>query len=234
MIDIRNITVKFGGVVALDNVTLNITDNVVGLIGPNGAGKTTLTNAFSGFVTVHSGSIDIDAKNLTSLPPYKRARWGLARSFQKVQIVDNLTVEDHLSAVLDTKGITKKQHKEVISSVLEFVGLSDHTKQLGKHLNPFQRRMTEIAKCLVSSPKVILLDEPGGGLSESEMQHLSKLIKAIHAQFSAQIILVDHDVGLIREVCTSTAVLDFGKLIAYGPTAEVFQDKAVKTAYLGH
>lgn len=233
MITIENLTVKYGGVVALDSLTLNVTDDVVGLIGPNGAGKTTMTNAFSGFAPITDGNIIIDGMNLLDLAPHKRARWGLARSFQKVQIVGDLTVADHLKAVCDAKGVARKERTAMIDHALEFVGIPECHDTLGDDLNPYQKRMTEIAKCLVSNPRIILLDEPGGGLSESEMQDLRQIIAQTKERFGAQIIMVDHDVDLIRDVCTSTAVLDFGKLIAFGPTHEVLQDEAVKTAYLG-
>ncbi|WP_390911068.1 ATP-binding cassette domain-containing protein [Pseudosulfitobacter sp. SM2401] len=233
MISIENLTVKYGGVVALDNLTLAIDDDVIGLIGPNGAGKTTMTNAFSGFAPVTSGRVVIDGLNLLDLAPHKRARWGLSRSFQKVQVVQELTVTDHMLAVLDTQGIARKCRKERVEKVLDFVGMFECGDVLGSKLNTYQKRMTEIAKCLIGNPKIILLDEPGGGLSENEMQHLRKLIRQTKSMFGAQIIMVDHDVDLIRDVCTSTAVLDFGKLIAFGPTRDVLQDEAVKTAYLG-
>lgn len=233
MITIENLTVAYGGVVALDSLDLSLTDDVVGLIGPNGAGKTTLTNAFSGFAPIRSGSIVIDGMNLLDLEPHKRTRWGLARSFQKVQIVDDLTVADHLATVLDAKGTARKDRHGAITQALEFVGIAEFRDTLGINLNPYQRRMAEIAKCLSGAPKVILLDEPGGGLSEAEMQHLRTIIIGIKPTFGAQILMVDHDVDLIRDVCSATAVLDFGKLIAFGPTAEVLQDEVVKTAYLG-
>lgn len=233
MINIENLTVKYGGVVALDGLTLSITDDVVGLIGPNGAGKTTMTNAFSGFAPITKGHIVIDGMNLLDMAPHKRARWGLARSFQKVQVVDDLTVRDHLLAVCDAKGIARTARPAMINKVLDYVNIVAVEHTLGENLNPFQRRMTEIAKCLMGAPRIILLDEPGGGLSESEMQHLRTVIAETKSTFGAQIIMVDHDVDLIRDVCTSTAVLDFGKLIAFGPTHDVLQDEAVKTAYLG-
>lgn len=233
MITIENLTVAYGGVVALDSLNLHLSDDVVGLIGPNGAGKTTLTNAFSGFAPIRSGSIIVDGTNLLDLDPHKRARWGLARSFQKVQIVDDLTVVDHLATVLDAKGTARKDRNGAITQVLEFVGIAEVRDTLGINLNPYQRRMTEIAKCLIGAPKVVLLDEPGGGLSEAEMQHLRTIITGIKATFGAQVLMVDHDVDLIRDVCRATAVLDFGKLIAFGPTSEVLQDEVVKTAYLG-
>ncbi|MDC0739569.1 ATP-binding cassette domain-containing protein [Cognatishimia sp. SS12] len=233
MIEIADVTVKFGGVVALDNVTLEIADDVVGLIGPNGAGKTTLVNAFSGFVRQAGGRISVHGTSLSDLAPHERARWGLARSFQKVQIVPDLSVADHLLAMLDSKGLSRAQCKEAVHHALDFVGIQNISSKMGRSLNPYQRRMTEIAKCLVGAPRLILLDEPGGGLSQAEMQHLRRVIRGIHPEYGAQILLVDHDVDLIRDVCASTAVLDFGKLIAFGNTNAVLEDEVVKTAYLG-
>lgn len=233
MITIDNLTVKYGGVVALDALSLTIKDDVTGLIGPNGAGKTTLTNAFSGFAPIANGRIVIDEMDLLALAPHRRARWGLARSFQKVQIVEDMTVRDHLLAVCDAKGIARRKRAEAIAQTLEFVDIADRAKALGATLNPYEKRMAEIAKCLICTPKIILLDEPGGGLSEAEVLDLSRIITQTKSTFGAQIILVDHDVELIRDVCISTAVLDFGKLIAFGPTREVLQDEVVKTAYLG-
>lgn len=232
MIDIDNLTVRYGGVVALDHLTLRVADDVVGLIERNGAGKTTMTNAFFGFAPIAAGNIIVDGMNLLALPPHKRARWGLARSFQKVQIVEDLTIADHLKSVCDAKGIKKKDRPAQINHALDFVGIAACADVLGDKLNRYQKRMTEIAKCLIGNPKIILLDEPGGGLSETEMQDLRRVITQAKAHFGAQIIMVDHDFDLIRDVCTSTAVLDFGKLIAFGPTLDVLQDEAVKTAYL--
>ena len=233
MIEIRNLTVKYGGVVALDDLTLTVQDAVTGLIGPNGAGKTTLTNALSGFAPITAGSVLADGVDLLALAPHRRACWGLARSFQKVQIVEDLTVEQHLLAVLEAKRIARADRTAHVTRALDFCGIPNTAQRRGAELNPFDRRMAEIAKCLVGTPKIILLDEPGGGLSEQEMQHLRQVITGIDAVFGAQVVLVDHDVDLIRDVCAATAVLDFGRLIAFGPTDEVLRDEVVKTAYLG-
>lgn len=233
MIDVRNLTVKYGGVVALDDVSLHLTDDVIGLIGPNGAGKTTLINAFSGFAPVAGGRIGINGRDLLMMAPHHRARWGLARSFQKVQTVPDLTVEDHLAAVLDAKGAARAARKDDIDRVLNFLDLTRIRGNEGRTLNPYEARMTEIGKCLVGGPRMVLLDEPGGGLSEVEMVRLRRVITNIRKEFGAQVLLVDHDVDLIRDVCSVTAVLDFGKLIAYGPTDQVLADAVVKAAYLG-
>jgi branched-chain amino acid transport system ATP-binding protein len=233
MIEIQGLTVRFGGVVALDHVSLHLTEPVIGLIGPNGAGKTTLINALSGFVPVAGGAIGVNGLDLLSLQPHARARWGLARSFQKVQVVPDLTVRDHLAAVLDTRFTPKSARNEDIARVLDFLDLASLADRKGADLNPFQARLTEIGKCLVGTPRLVLLDEPGGGLAEAETETLRRVIQRINHEFGAQVLLVDHDVALIRTVCSMTAVLDFGRLIAYGPTEAVMADEVVKTAYLG-
>ncbi len=233
MIDVANLTVKFGGVVALDDVSVRLTDDVIGLIGPNGAGKTTLINAFSGFAPVTGGRIRSNGRDLLSMPPHARARWGLARSFQAVQIVPDLTVRDHLQAVLDGKGMPRSDRAAEIDRVLEFLEIAELRQREGRFLNQFQARMAEIGKCLVGGPRMVLLDEPGGGLSEREMVCLRRVITRIHSEFGAQVLLVDHDVDLIRDVCSVTAVLDFGKLIAFGATADALANEVVKAAYFG-
>lgn len=233
MIDVANLKVNYGGVVALDDVSVHLTHDVIGLIGPNGAGKTTLINAFSGFAPVTGGRISINGRDILTMSPHARARWGLARSFQKVQTVPDLTVQDHLQAVLDGKRMPQSDRATEIDRVLDFLEITQLRHREGRDLNQFQARMTEIGKCLVGGPRMVLLDEPGGGLSELEMVRLRRVITRIHSDFGAQVLLVDHDVDLIRDVCSVTAVLDFGKLIAFGTTAEVLANEVVKAAYLG-
>lgn len=233
MIEIQNVTVRFGGVVVLDDVCLHLTDDVIGLIGPNGAGKTTLINAFSGFAPVAEGSIVVNGRDILLMAPHRRACWGLAHTFQKVETVPDLTVEDHLAAVLAAKGIARAERGAEIEHVLEFLDLEPLRHTEGHRFDPYQARVTEIGKCLAGGPRLVLLDEPGGGLSETEMVTLRKTITGIHREFGAQVLLVDHDIELIRDVCPITAVLDFGHLIAYGPTDRGLADEVVKAAYLG-
>lgn len=233
MIRIADLSVAFGGVIALDAVTINMNDDVIGIIGPNGAGKTTLINVLSGFVSPKHGTVEIDGRNLLALAPFERARQGFARSFQKAETVDDLSVEDAVRVVLDPLRMSRAGKRAAIDAVLDFVGLRAAARVHGAELNPYQLRMTEIARCLVARPRVVLLDEPGGGMSESEVQTLSGIIDAIHGRYGAQVLLIDHDVELIRAVCSETVVLDFGKLIAFGPTATVLADDKVRAAYLG-
>lgn len=231
MIEIENIAVSFGGVHALDHLSVTLTGPIVGIIGPNGAGKTTLLNVFSGFVVPQSGSILAFGSDLLPLAPHMRARWGLRRSFQTEQVVDDLSVADNVRVMLDALQVPDKAGE--IARALRFVGLADRGSDLAATLTTFERRMVELAKALVGSPKVILLDEPGAGLPPNETAALRKIILGIHEHCGAMTLLIDHDVELIAATCPTTLVLDFGELIAFGPTGEVLKDERVRAAYLG-
>ena len=233
MIAIEELTVSFGGVLAIDRLSLHIAENVVGVIGPNGAGKTTLVNVLSGFVTPAEGQVIVHEFDLLSLKPHQRARWGLARSFQNVQTVPDLSVEGHVRVALDFRKLPERDKDRIIANVLEFTGLAGIRACPGWLLNTKQRRMTEIARCLASLPKIVLLDEPAGGLGEAEVAALRRTITDIHREFGAMVVLIDHDVALIKAVCSHTAVLDFGRLITYGKTEDVLRDERVRAAYLG-
>lgn len=233
MIEVQNVTVRFGGVVALDGIDATFSNPVSGIIGPNGAGKTTLMNVFSGFVAAQNGQITKDGQDLMGLAPYKRAHWGLRRSFQKEEIADDLTVAENVLVQVDHSAQAAARKRQEVSRVLEVVGMADRANKSGALLNSFERRLTDIAKCLVGSPKLIMFDEPAGGLSVEETARLGDLIMGIHAQTGAQTLVIDHDVDLIARICSETLVLDFGKKIAFGPTPDVLSDPKVKAAYLG-
>jgi len=234
VIAIRDLSVAFGGVHALNNLSVTLADPIVGIIGPNGAGKTTLLNVFSGFVVPAWGSIDAFGTDLLAMRPHRRARWGLRRSFQTEQVVDDLSVADNVRAMLDSlPSPSRGEREKQIEKALSFVRLDDKADELGAALNTFERRMVELAKTLVGSPRIVLLDEPGAGLREEEVDALRQALLGIHAQFGAMTLLIDHDVEMIAATCVSTVVLDFGELLAVGPTAEVLKDERVKAAYLG-
>lgn len=233
MISIRDITVTFGGVVALNKVTVDLTDPVVGIIGPNGAGKTTVLNVFSGFLTPKTGSINAFGTELLPLKPHMRARWGLRRSFQKEQVVDELTVAENVGVVLDSLSLSGAERERYLSAALEFTGIASIRRERAADLNAFQRRMTEIARCVAGPARLLLLDEPGAGLSQNEVEALRRVISDIHAFNSATTLLIDHDVDLIQAACSSTMVLDFGSLVTSGPTRQVLSDPRVRAVYLG-
>lgn len=231
MIEVRKVSVRFGGVVALSDVSTTFSKPVSGIIGPNGAGKTTLMNVFSGFVAA-DGIIECDGQDLTKLSPHRRAHWGLRRSFQKEEIANDLTAFENVLVQLDNTGHDADKAAEV-EQMLDLVGMAKKANVLGEQLNSYERRLTDVAKCLVGRPKVVMFDEPAGGMSVDETGRLGDLILAIPETTGAQVLVIDHDVELISKVCAETLVLDFGRKIAFGTTDEVLADPKVKAAYLG-
>ncbi len=228
MLRVRDLSVSFGGVMPLDDVTFELPDGVCGLVGPNGAGKTTFFNVLSGFVRPSAGAVEADGTSLLSMAPHRRARWGLRRTFQQEQVVHSLSAYDNVRIAADEVGAAGDQVREALA----FVGLDDAQRR-GRHLTMLERRLTEIARSVVGRPRLVLLDEPGAGLAEEETERLVALIRKIPERFGAQVILVDHDMELVSAVCGNTVVLDFGRVIALGPTADVLSDEHVKRAYLG-
>jgi branched-chain amino acid transport system ATP-binding protein len=233
MIEIRDVSVAFGGVKAIDALDACLDAPVCGLIGPNGAGKTTLVNLISGFVQPTGGSLALDGTELLALAPPSRVRLGLRRSFQTEQVVEDLTVWDNVQAMLDHVPHAPAESQAQVRRALEHAGLLDVAAWPGADLNLFQRRMVEVAKALVGSPRLVLFDEPGAGLDERESAALRDAIAAIPERFGAQVLLIDHDVDLIAAICTQTLVLDFGRRLALGATRTVLADPAVRRAYLG-
>ena len=233
MIEIDNLTVMFGGVRGLNALTATLPETVTGLVGPNGAGKTTLINVLSGFVRPAGGSVTIDGENLDGIVVHKRAAFGIRRTFQNEQVVENLTVADNIAAVLDNVPTDGQPRRRLIDKALDFVGLSSRGHAMGRDLNAYDRRMVEIARATVGRPRLVMMDEPGAGLSQDESEHLRSVIRSLHDYCGAQVLLVDHDVDLISATCVATLVLDFGSQIAYGPTAAVLADPRVRAAYLG-
>jgi ABC-type branched-subunit amino acid transport system ATPase component len=233
MIRIADLGVEFGGIRPINDLTLELADSIVGVVGPNGAGKTTLLNVLSGFVVPKSGSVIAFGQDLLAMPPHQRARWGLRRTFQTEQVVEDLSVWDNAAVMLDTVQLSGQERRRQVESALQFVGLTGSESRLGQELNSFERRLVEIARAVVGKPRIVLMDEPGAGLSGTESAGLKSIITGIPGYCGAMVLLVDHDVSLIAATCASTAVLDFGSLIAHGPTEVVLRDERVKAAYLG-
>ncbi|HWU61950.1 MAG TPA: ATP-binding cassette domain-containing protein [Ensifer sp.] len=232
MIELEGVTVRFGGVRALDNLSVRMSAPVNGIIGPNGAGKTTTMNVISGFIAC-SGRIVCGPEDIARLPAHARARWGLRRSFQREQIANDLTVEDNLRVISDGLPGNRVEKQRDIERALELCGLSSRARVMADKLNMYERRLTDIARCLVGSPRLVMLDEPCGGLTSDETRALGQLIAKIHDWTGAMTLVIDHDVDLISAICTETLVLDFGKQIAFGKTADVLADPRVQRAYLG-
>ena len=233
MIRIAGVTVRFGGIVAIDALHAQLSAPVCGLIGPNGAGKTTLVNLLSGMVSASEGTVSIDGEPLLRMRPIERVRFGLRRSFQTEQVVEDLNVWDNVLAVLDHLPHHRDDAADEVADVLAYTGLVDVATLPGSALNLFQRRMLEVAKALVATPRLLLFDEPGAGLTEHESAVLRESIVGIPARYRAQVLLIDHDVDLIANTCDETLVMDFGRRLALGPTRAVLDDPAVRRAYLG-
>ncbi len=233
MIRIDGLDVAFWGVKAIDGLAAELDAPVCGLIGPNGAGKTTLVNALSGLLRPDAGSILLDGTPLLPMSPVQRVRFGLRRSFQTEQVVEDLNVWDNVLAMLDHVPHARGGADDDVAGALAYAGLASVATQPGASLNLFQRRMVELAKALVGQPRLILFDEPGAGLTEHESAVLRQKITGIPARCGAQVLLIDHDVDLIAATCQQTLVLDFGRRLALGPTREVLQDEAVRRAYQG-
>ena len=233
MIEITDLTVRFGGVTPLDHMTVTFPKGTCGLIGPNGAGKTTFFNVLSGFVSPSGGEVRVFGEDLLSMAHYRRARWGLRRTFQTEQTIAALSVYDNVALVHEhSRGRRSARRREVLDAI-EFVGLEvDHREPVAT-LGGRDRRLVEIARALVGAPRVVLLDEPAAGLPEEETQHLGRMIRQIPDHCGALVVLVDHDMSLVSACCEITAVLDFGRLIASGPTADVLRNEHVIRAYLG-
>jgi branched-chain amino acid transport system ATP-binding protein len=233
VIEVAGLTVRFGGVTPLDGMSLRFPGGTCGLIGPNGAGKTTFFNVLSGFVHPAAGTVHAFGDDLLGMANYRRARWGLRRTFQTEQSIEALSVYDNVALVHEHSAGARATRRREVMEALEFVGLDASAPVKVGTLGVRERRLVEIARAVVGTPRVVLLDEPAAGLPEEETEHLGRMIPSIPERFGALVVLVDHDMSLVSACCEITAVLDFGKLIAAGPTAEVLRNEHVIRAYLG-
>jgi len=233
LISIQDLTVRFGGVTPLDHMTIDFDKGTNGLIGPNGAGKTTFFNVLSGFVRPAEGTVVAFDDDLLKMAHYRRARWGVRRTFQTEQAIEELTVYDNVLMVHEhSPKDTRATRDEDVLKAISFVGLERPYSKVGT-LGAAERRLVEIARAVVGTPRVVLLDEPAAGLPDEETERMGEIIRKIPEQVGALVILVDHDMSLVSACCSKTAVLDFGRLIASGETAEVLRNDQVRQAYLG-
>lgn len=228
MLDVQEVTVRFGGVKPLDGVSVTFVEGVNGLVGPNGAGKTTMLNVLSGFYKLAGGRLLIDGTDLAGFAPHRRARLGIRRTFQQEQVVKELSAWDNILLTAESLG----ENRADVARVVETVGLASPERR-GRDLSMLERRLVEIARTLVGSPRAILLDEPGAGLADVDSERLVPLIREMGRRTGTAVVLIDHDMELVSAVCDKLTVLDFGRVIADGPTREVLQDPAVRRAYLG-
>ncbi len=232
MIEVEELTVRFAGVTPIDDVSVTFPGGTCGLIGPNGAGKTTFFNVLSGFVKPANGSISAFGENLLGMVDFRRARWGLRRTFQTEQAIEQLSVFENVAMIHEHSRVGRSSRRTDVLAAIEYVGLEAPSARVGE-LDARDRRLVELARAIVGQPRVVLLDEPAAGLPDEETGHMSRVIRGIPERFGALVILVDHDMSLVSACCETTAVLDFGRLIASGTTADVLRDEHVIRAYLG-
>lgn len=230
---VSGLTLQFGGVRPLDDVSVTFDHGTCGLIGPNGAGKTSFLNVVSGFVRPASGTITVDDVDILAMSPARRARWGVRRTFQTEQAIRGLTVAENVGMVLEHSAQRGIERASAIVDALDFVGLEVGGSTPVHLLGSGDRRLVEIARAVVGKPRVILLDEPAAGLGHEESRRLTEVIRAIPERTGALVILIDHDMDLVSASCDTVAVLDFGRLLVQGPTREVLTNKIVVDAYLG-
>jgi len=249
MLRVRDATVRFGGIVALDGISLDLNrGEILGLIGPNGAGKTTLFNCISGVIRPDHGSILFETNDLTYAPPHERARLGIARTFQNLQLWGSMTVEENLMVPMDALGrrntfsdalylpfsaYAERASSERARAILHVLDLGRYARTPAGDLPAGIQRRVEIARALAMRPRLLLLDEPAAGLDAQETAHLADLLHAVRERFHVSMLLVDHDMSLVMRVCDFVYVLDFGKLLAHGRPAAIRDDPKVIAAYLG-
>jgi ABC-type branched-subunit amino acid transport system ATPase component len=233
VIEVDELTVRFAGVMPIDRMSVVFPGGTCGLIGPNGAGKTTFFNVLSGFVRPIEGTVRAFGEELLRMHDFRRARWGLRRTFQQEQAIEELSVYDNVALVHEHSSRDRSSRRRAVLGALELVGLDVPPRQKVRTLGAHERRLVEVARAIVGKPRVVLLDEPAAGLPDEETAHLGRVITRIPEHVGALVILVDHDMSLVSSCCATTAVLDFGKLIASGPTQEVLRNERVIRAYLG-
>ncbi|MBF4509992.1 MAG: ABC transporter ATP-binding protein [Aeromicrobium sp.] len=231
---LKSLSKSFAGLKALSDVSFTLrTGEILGLIGPNGSGKTTLINVVTGLLKPTSGVVTIDGVETTKLPPHRIARAGLARTFQTIRLFRELTVLENVEVGAVSQGMSRRQAVHVARDLLEEMGLSEWSGKLGGEVPFGHQRRLEIARALAMKPKFLLLDEPAAGLNEEESDELLEQLRGIPASKHVGLLVVEHDMRLMMNLCARLHVLNYGKTIAEGTPAEVRSNHEVVTAYLG-
>jgi branched-chain amino acid transport system ATP-binding protein len=247
LLDARGVTKTFAGITALNEVSLDVDEReIVGLIGPNGAGKTTFFNCLLGIVKLDAGTVIFDGRDLGRVPTYRRARLGIGRTFQRIELFSGMTPREHFLVAERVRNGRGALWKDILflgrpsadenaraTAMLELLDIAAVADRPVESLSLGVGRLVEIGRALMTGPKLVLLDEPSSGLDRHETEALTDKLRAVQKERGIAILLVEHDVDFVRSLVQRVFVLDFGTLIASGPTAEVFADEAVRRAYLG-
>jgi branched-chain amino acid transport system ATP-binding protein len=247
LLEARGVTKRFAGITALDDVSLDVRPGeLVGLIGPNGAGKTTFFNCLLGMERADAGRVVFDGRDVTDLPIYKRARLGFGRTFQRLEVFVGLSVREHFLLAdrarhgdvpiwRDLLRLSRTTAEELgrADVMLDALGIRDLGHKPIEALSLGRSRLVELGRALMTQPKLLLLDEPSSGLDRKETAALAQRLRRLAEDSGTAVLLVEHDIDLVQQVVTRIFVLDFGTMIASGPTDDVLADAAVRKAYLG-
>jgi branched-chain amino acid transport system ATP-binding protein len=236
LLEVSDVTVRFAGVLALESTSIAVDPgHVTGLIGPNGAGKTTLFNVITGLQAPTAGRVVLDGADITRTKPHRRARRGIARTFQRLEAFGSLTARDNVLVALEMRRRWWPERYPpgaLADELLEQIGITGIADAKVEALPTGSARLVEVARALAVAPKVLLLDEPSSGLDDRETRALGRLLVRLAGDGLA-ILLVEHDMGFVMDTCVHIDVLDFGRVIARGAPAEIQADAAVQQAYLG-
>lgn len=249
ILEIKNITKSFGGVVAINDTSFHINRNeIFGLIGPNGAGKTTMFNIITGNYKPTSGEVFLDNKKITNKKNYKIVREGIARTFQNIRLFSTMSVMDNILIGLENQTnytylesilrlpryfSEEKKVKQKALDIMKFLGIDNFKDELATNLSYGNQRKVEIARALATSPKLLLLDEPAAGMNPNETKELAHLLFKIRDEFDITILLIEHDMKFVNHLCDRVMVLDYGKTIFEGKIEDAIKDEEVIKAYLG-
>jgi branched-chain amino acid transport system ATP-binding protein len=233
-LDAQEVSVRFGGLVAVDRVSIRLKrGEILGLIGPNGAGKTTLVNVLSGFQRPNTGAIAIDDRDCTSLPRHGFPRAGVVRTFQAVRLFRGLTVSENVETGYVAQGLGRAEARRRALNILGDLHLADKVHRLAAGLSYGEERRVGLARALAVNPSFLLLDEPAAGLAAAEAEELRNLILDIRSKYDCGVLVIEHNMGLVMNLCERIHVLDSGKTIAAGTPAEIRSHAGVRRAYLG-